>query len=43
LALAAPAYFNVLLGVAAAVFGIAMTLITNKLFTKQVQKRSDKC
>jgi hypothetical protein len=43
LALAAPAYFNILLGVAAAVFGIAMTLITNKLFTKQVQKRTDKC
>jgi hypothetical protein len=43
LALAAPAYFNVLLGVAAAVFGIAMTLITTKLFTKQVQKNSFKC
>ena len=43
LALAAPAYYNVLLGVAAAVFGIAMTLITTKLFTKQVQKSSFKC
>ena len=43
LALAAPAYFNVLLGVAAAIFAIAMTLITSKLFTKQVQKRSDRC
>ena len=38
LALAAPAYFNVLLGVAAAIFAIAMTLITSKLFTRQVQK-----
>lgn len=43
LALAAPAYFNVLLGVAAAVFAIAMTLITSKLFTRQVQKRTDRC
>ncbi|HBI14214.1 MAG TPA: hypothetical protein DDY20_01630 [Desulfobulbaceae bacterium] len=43
LALAAPAYYNVLLGVAAAVFGIAMTLITTQLFTKQVQKSSGKC
>lgn len=43
LALAAPAYFNVLLGVAAAIFAIAMTLITSKLFTRQVQKRTDRC
>ena len=43
LALAAPAYFNVLLGVAAAVFAIAMTLITSKLFTRQVQKHTDRC
>jgi len=43
LALAAPPYFNVLLGVAAAVFAIAMTLITSKLFTRQVQKHTDRC
>lgn len=43
LALAAPAYFNVLLGVAAAVFAIAMTLISTHLFTRQAQKSSDKC
>ena len=43
LALAAPAYFNVLLGIAAAVFAIAMTLISSKLFTKQVQRHTDRC
>lgn len=43
LALAAPAYFNVLLGMAAAVFAIAMTLITTMLFTKQVHKHSGRC
>lgn len=32
LALAAPAYFNVLLGLAAAIFAIAMTLISSRLF-----------
>lgn len=43
LALAAPPYFNVLLGVAAALFAIAMTLVSSKLFTKQVRKHSDEC
>lgn len=43
LALAAPAYFNVLLGAAAAVFAIAMTLISNLVFTPKVQKRADSC
>lgn len=43
LALAAPPYYNVLLGVAAAVFAISMTLVSSKLFTRQVQKHSDKC
>jgi len=43
LALAAPAYLNVLLGVAAAVFAIAMTLISTRLFTRQVQKQTDRC
>lgn len=43
LALAAPAYFNVLLGVAAAVFAIAMTLISNLVFTPKVQKRANSC
>jgi len=43
LALAAPAYFNVLLGVAAAIFAIAMTLISTRLFTPKVEKRSVKC
>jgi hypothetical protein len=43
LALAAPAYFNVLLGAAAAVFAIAMTLITTMLFAKHVQKRPESC
>lgn len=43
LALAAPPYFNVLLGISAAVFAIAMTLISSKLFTKQIQKHTDRC
>ncbi|MFH1216027.1 MAG: hypothetical protein V1706_05945 [Pseudomonadota bacterium] len=43
LALAAPAYFNVLLGLAAAIFAIAMTLISNFLFTSKLHKRSDQC
>jgi hypothetical protein len=43
LALSAPAYFNVLLGVAAAAFAIAMTLITSKLFTPKEQKKSKHC
>jgi hypothetical protein len=43
LALSAPAYFNVLLGVAAAVFAIGMTLITSKLFTPKEKKSSKHC
>ncbi len=43
LALAAPAFFNVLLGLAAAIFAIIMTLISNYLFTPKVHKRSDRC
>ncbi len=43
LALAAPAYYNVLLGAAAAAFAISMTMISSKLFTGQVRKRSDNC
>jgi hypothetical protein len=43
LALAAPAYFNVLLGLAAATFAIAMTLTSNRLFTPKVQKQPDRC
>ncbi|HHO48698.1 MAG TPA: hypothetical protein ENN06_09665 [Desulfobacteraceae bacterium] len=43
LALAAPPYYNVLLGVAAAAFAISMTMISSKLFTGQVRKRSDHC
>lgn len=43
LALAAPVYFNVLLGVAAAVFAITMSIISNKLFTKSVQKQVNNC
>ena len=43
LALAAPAYFNVLLGVAAATFAIAMTLVTSKLFTPTIQKGGKHC
>lgn len=35
IALAAPAYFNVLLGVAAAVFAILLTVVSSKLFLKQ--------
>ena len=33
IALAAPPFFNVLLGIAAAVFAILLTIISNKLFT----------
>ncbi|MDW7771730.1 MAG: hypothetical protein SCH71_02465 [Desulfobulbaceae bacterium] len=43
LALAAPAYFNVLLGLAAALFAIGMTLISNRLFTSNVRKQADSC
>lgn len=43
LALAAPPYYNVLLGIAAALFAIAMTLISTKLYTRKIRKRSDKC
>ena len=43
LALAAPAYFNVLLGMAAAVFAISMTLISNLLITPKVKQRIDSC
>ncbi len=43
LALAAPAYFNVLLGVAAAIFAIAMTLISSKLFTYKIQRKAESC
>jgi len=43
LALAAPAYYNVLLGMAAAVFAIAMTIVSNHLFTARVQQRPDRC
>lgn len=43
LALAAPPYYNVLLGAAAAVFAISMTLISTKLFTGPMRKHSDKC
>lgn len=43
LALAAPAYFNVLLGLAAAAFAIAMTLISNRLFTQKDHRRPDRC
>ena len=43
LALAAPAYFNVLLGVAASIFAIAMTLISIKLFTPKEQKNLKQC
>lgn len=43
LALAAPAYFNVLLGVAAAVFAIAMTLTSNRLFTPEVKRLANSC
>jgi hypothetical protein len=43
LALSAPAYFNVLLGVAAAVFAIAMTIVTTRLFTSRQQKQFKNC
>ncbi len=43
LALAAPPYFNVLLGVAASIFAIAMTLISIKLFTPKEQRNLKKC
>ncbi len=43
LALAAPAYFNVLLGIAAALFAIGLTIISDKLFTKQVWRHSHTC
>lgn len=43
LALAAPAYFNVLLGMTAALFAIAMTLISTRLFTTKAVKKSFTC
>ncbi|MCL7487469.1 MAG: hypothetical protein M8357_04750 [Desulfobulbaceae bacterium] len=43
LALSAPAYFNVLLGVAAAIFAIAMTQITSKLFTSKEKRLGKHC
>jgi len=43
LALAAPPYYNVLLGAAAAAFAISMTLVSSKLFSGEVRKRSDHC
>lgn len=43
LALAAPAYYNVLLGVAAASFAIIMTLITSKLFTSKEKRLGKYC
>jgi len=43
LALAAPAYYNVALGVAASGFAIAMTLISIQLFTPKEQKRFKQC
>lgn len=43
LALSAPAYFNVLLGVAAALFAIAMTIVTTRLFTTRQQKQFKNC
>ena len=43
LALAAPAYFNVLLGTAAALFAIAMTLISQQLFTTGEEQRTGQC
>ena len=43
LALAAPAYYNVLLGVAAAAFAIAMTLVTSKLFTSKEKRIGKHC
>ena len=43
LALAAPPYFNVLLGLAAALFAIGMTLVSNSLFTHKVHQKADKC
>jgi len=43
LALAAPAYFNVLLGVAASIFAIAMTLVSTKFFTTKVQNKVKSC
>lgn len=36
IALAAPAYFNVLLGVAAALFAIMLTIVSKKLFAEQL-------
>lgn len=43
LALAAPPYFNVLLGMAAALFAIIMTLISTKLFSYKERKRFEYC
>lgn len=43
LALAAPAYYNVLLGTTASIFAIAMTLISIKLFTPQEEKQLKQC
>lgn len=43
LALAAPAYYNVLLGIAAASFAIAMTLVTSKLFTSKEKRLGKHC
>lgn len=43
LALAAPAYFNVLLGTTASIFAIAMTLISIKLFSPHEEKLFKHC
>ncbi|GAB4343472.1 MAG: hypothetical protein Kow0089_19290 [Desulfobulbaceae bacterium] len=43
LALAAPAYFNVLLGMAAALFAIGMTIVTTRLFTSKDGKKFKHC
>ena len=43
LALSAPAYFNVLLGVAASLFAIAMTMISTRLFTSKEEKKGKYC
>jgi len=43
MALAAPSYFNVLLGVAAALFAIAMSVISSMLFTPKVKKQVNSC
>ena len=42
-ALAAPVYINVLLGVAAALFAIAMTLVSTRLFTAKIHSEAKRC